>query len=67
MSVRFASIPWSSETRVPLEEEADLAWRREVEAEALSSGARTEGSPACRLRVAELVLRILATIFPGSQ
>ncbi|PKA57532.1 hypothetical protein AXF42_Ash020076 [Apostasia shenzhenica] len=63
MSVRFASIPWSSETRVPLEEEADPARCREVEVEAPSSGARTEGSPACRLRAAELVLRVLATIF----
>ncbi|PKA62378.1 hypothetical protein AXF42_Ash009263 [Apostasia shenzhenica] len=66
-SVRLASIPWSSETRVPLEEEADPAQRRDVEVEAPSSGARTEGSPACRLRAAELVLRVLATIFPVSM
>ncbi|PKA56187.1 hypothetical protein AXF42_Ash011116 [Apostasia shenzhenica] len=65
MSVRYASIPWSSETRVPLEEEADPARRREVEVEAPSSGARTEGSPTCILRAAELVLPVLATIFPG--
>ncbi|PKA65722.1 hypothetical protein AXF42_Ash013137 [Apostasia shenzhenica] len=61
-SVRFASIPCNSIMRVSLEEEVDPVQCRDVEAEASSPGALTDGPPACVLRAAELVLRVLATI-----